>query len=183
MTDKTNDTPEKKSAKGRFFALVSYCKSSEALIQILQTKQKSVRAYALIKHDKDEADPHHHIVIRTNSTWTCQQLAKWFTNAGGEGQNTFCQLVRDREGIVDYLTHEGNEGEKYHYDKSDIIDGGLDDILPAGEASDDSAEILEKYLSGVSVREMVRLYGRDFLYHIASYAAVADIIRKEEGLL
>ena len=163
--------------KGRFFALVTYRTDTEGLVDVLQRKRNSIRAYALIKHDKDDADAHHHAILRMHSTWTCPQVAKWF--ADDSGQNTFVQLVRDRTGIVEYLTHE-NEPDKHHYDKSDIIDGGLDDILPAGESSDDSFEIIEKMLAGYSIRELVRLYGRDFLYHYPCYEAVCNAIRHQE---
>ena len=133
------------TAKGRYFALVSYRTDTDGLVKSIEKKRNSIRAYALIKHDQDEADPHHHMVLRTHSTWSCPQVAKWF--ADDSGQNTFAQLVRDRTGIIDYLTHE-NEPDKHHYDKGDIIDGGLDDILPAGESSDDTYEIVEKLLEG-----------------------------------
>lgn len=167
------------SAKGRYFALVSYRQDTAGLVQAIEKKRNSVRAYAIIKHDRDEADPHHHMVLRTHSTWNCPQVAKWF--ADDSGQNTFAQIVRDRTGIIDYLTHE-NEPDKHHYDKSDIIDGGLDDILPAGEASDDTFEILDKLLEGCSIREMVRLYGRDFLYHLPAYMNAVNLIREQENL-
>lgn len=173
------ETISKTSSKSRYFALVSYRTDTEELIKILQSKQNtSVRAYALIKHDKDENDSHHHIVIRTHSTWTCSQIAKWFMD--DSEQNTFCQIVRDRTGIVDYLTHE-NEKDKYHYDKGDIIDGGLSDILPIGESSDDSYEIINKMLDGTPTRELARLYGKDFIYHINHYIAVINSIRQQEG--
>ena len=164
-------------AKARFFAAVTYRTDTEGLVKVLQSKGNSLRAYALIKHDKDEADAHHHMVLRTHSTWTCPQVAKWFANESG--QNTFVQVVRDRTGIVEYLTHE-NEPDKHHYDKGDIIDGGLDEILPAGECSDDTFEIVEKMLAGYSIRELVRLYGRDFVYHYSSYAAICAAIKGQE---
>lgn len=76
----------------------------------IERKQNSIRAYALIKHDKDEADLHHHMVLRTNSSWTCPAIAKWF--ADDSGQNTFAQIVRDLTGIVDYLTRCTNKNAK-----------------------------------------------------------------------
>lgn len=173
-TEKGTKTP-----RGRFFAAVSYIADTAELCDILQRKTNSIRAYALILHDKDEADLHHHMVIRTHSTWTCPQIAKWFAD-NKDGQNTLVQLVKDRSAIIDYLTHE-NDDDKHRYDKSDIIDGGIDDILPAGETSDDSFEIIEKLLAGTSVREMVRLYGREFVYHYGNYATIANAIREEEN--
>lgn len=165
------------ATNGRYFALVSYRTDTDGLIQTIEKKRNSVRAYALIKHDQDEADTHHHIVLRTNTTWTCPAIAKWF--ADDSGQNTFAQIVRDRTGIIDYLTHE-NEPDKHHYDKNDIIDGGLSDILPAEDSSDDSYEIIEKLLEGYPIRELIRLYGRDFLYHLPAYMTAVNLIRDEE---
>ena len=101
----------------------------------MQSKQSSIRAYAVIKHDKDKTDLHHHMVIRTHSNWTCQQVAKWF-KPNGEEQNTFAQPVIDRNGILEYLTHENEDETKAKYDKSDIIDGGLDDLLPQEDCAD-----------------------------------------------
>ncbi len=164
--------------KSRFFACVSYIPNTDELIEILQTKGKSIRSFALIKHDKEEGELHHHIVIRTHTNWKCLQVAKWFKSP--TGQNTFVQPVRDRQGILDYLTHE-NAPEKYQYDKSDIIDGGLDDLLPACESSDESYEIVEMLIKKTSIRELVRLYGKDFIYHYGSYVAVANAIKEEEG--
>lgn len=170
------------NTRSRFFALVTYRTNTEGLVQTLEGRMNSIRAYALIKHDRDETDPHHHMVLRTHCAWTCPQVAKWFVD--DSGQNTFAQIVHDRQGIIDYLTHENEHAEigKHHYDKSEIIDGGLCDILPAGDSSDDSWEILQSMLDGRSTRELCRMYGRDFIYHYSSYAMVAEVIRNEEGM-
>ena len=168
-----------KAPRSRFFSAVTYITDTAELIDILQRKANSIRAYAVMLHDKDEVDPHHHMVIRTHSTWTCTQISKWFAD-NKNAQNTLVQTVKDRSAIIAYLTHE-NEENKFHYDKSDIIDGGIDDILPAGETSDDSFEIIEKLLAGTSVREMVRLYGREFVYHYGNYSTIANVIREEEN--
>lgn len=162
----------------RFFAIVTYRTDTEKLVDTLTQHAKSIRAYALIKHDKDENDPHHHIVVRTHSSWECVKVANWFK--GDDGQNTFAQPVHDRQGIIDYLTHE-NEPEKHLYDKSEIIDGGLSDLLPATDCADDSSEIVQAMLDGVPVRQLVKLYGRDFIYHYGSYSLIVDAIRREEG--
>ena len=169
------------NTRARFFALVTYRTDTQGLVKTIQDRANSIRAYALIKHDKDETDLHHHMVLRTHCTWTCPQVAKWF--ADDSEQNTFAQIVRDRQGIIDYLTHEHEHAEsgKAHYDKSDIIDGGLSDILPLENVADDSYEIIQAMLEGRSTRDLCRMYGRDFIYHYSSYAMIADVIRKEEG--
>ncbi len=175
-----NQEEKNSPKKSRFFACVSYIPDTETILTVLQSKQKSIRAYAVIKHDKDNADTHHHMVIRTHSNWTCPQVAKWFKTDNTD-QNTFAQPVIDRNGIIEYLTHENEDDTKAKYDKSDIIDGGLDDLLPQEDSADNSYEIITALLNGTSIREMVRLYGRDFVYHYGSYRLLAEDVRNEEG--
>ena len=175
-----NREETKAPKKSRFFACVSYITDTEKILTIMQGKQSSIRAYAVIKHDKDKGDLHHHMVIRTHSNWTCQQVAKWF-KPNGEEQNTFAQPVIDRNGIIEYLTHENEDDTKAKYDKADIIDGGLDDLLPQEDCADNAFEIINAMLNGMSLRELVRLYGRDFVYHYGSYRLLAEDIRDREG--
>lgn len=158
----------------RFFSIVTYIQDTDRVLSMVLSKRTSIRSYAVIKHDHDEADTHHHIVVRTHCTWTAPAVNKWFKDIE-TGQNTFTELVYDRSSIIDYLTHE-NDPDKYHYDKDAVIDGGIDDILPKGETADDTAEIVEKLLQGVSLRELVKLYGKDFVYHYSSYKAIIEDI-------
>lgn len=170
------------TSKSRYFAIVSYIPDTGNIIQIIQSKSKSIRSYAVIKHDKDGGELHHHIVIRTHSTWTPTQITKWFSghkDENGKDINNFVQTVIDRTAIIQYLTHE-NETDKYHYEQSEIIDCGISDILPSGESNDDAFEIIEMLERGTSIREMCRLYGREFIYHYANYMLVIEKIRDEE---
>lgn len=171
-----------KEGKARFFSLVSYL-STEQLAEIMQCKGTSIRAWAMIDHDKDAKEAHRHIVIRTNGSWKPTQVLKWFvgTDERGNACNTFIEVVHDRTAICEYLTHE-NDTDKHHYDQSEIIDHGLCDLLPSSECADDTFEIVEKMVQGVSVRELVRLYGRDFVYHYGNYVAVVNAIKEEELL-
>ena len=171
-----------KDGKARFFSLVSYL-STNQIAEILQRKGTSVRAWAMIDHDKDGKTSHRHVILRTNSSWSLNQLLKWFTGTDAEGNecNTFGEVVRDRTAICEYLTHENDE-DKHHYDHAEIIDHGLCDLLPSSESADDTFEIVEKMTQGVSVRELVRLYGRDFVYHYGNYVAVVNAIKEEEVL-
>ena len=171
---------EEKSAKipkGRHFSIVTYIEDTAELLGILRKKTNSIRAYALIKHDKDEADPHHHIVLRTHSSWTCAAVSKWFKD-NIKKQNTLVQFTLDPEGIIDYLTHEDEE-DGHHYDKADIIDGGLSDLIPREDARDDTQDIIEDMLAKVPTIEMVKKYGRDFIYHIKHYQKVVELIEEE----
>lgn len=171
-----------KEGKARFFAIVSYL-SADKIAEIMQRKGTSVRAWALIDHDRDEKEPHRHLVIRTNTSWTASQIQKWFMGVleFGVAPNTFVEVVHDRTAICEYLTHENEDG-KFKYEQSDIVDHGLCDILPSADCADDTFEIVEKMVQGVSVRELVRLYGRDFVYHYGNYVAVVQAIKEEELL-
>lgn len=169
-------------SKTRYFSLITYATIEENITD-LQKKGTSLNGYALIRHDKDEKEPHNHIVIRTIGTWTPKQIQRWFqghSDTEGRETNVLVEAVHDRTAIVEYLTHE-NDPDKHHYEKSEIIDGGIDKLLPAGETKDDAFEILETLERGTSIREMCRLYGREFIYHYSNYCQILDAMRKEEG--
>ena len=169
--------------RSRKFALVSYIEDTGELLTILQHNGAKIRAYAMIKHDKDEVDPHHHIVLRTYNAFTAKQVACWFNDSptNSTGANTFAQFVEDDQGILDYLTHN-NDPDKHQYAKSDIIDGGLSDLLPKN-SRDDSADIVQDMLDNVSTAMLVRRYGRDFIYHYQQYATIVGLIRSEGQFL
>lgn len=163
--------------KARFFSLVTYL-SEEEIVSVLNNHSSSVVAYAYIYHDRDNVEPHYHLVLRLSSSWTSSAVLKWFK---GFPQNSFIQIVHDRSAIVQYLTHE-NESDKFHYSQSDIVDAGLSDICSSSEADNLGLDIVEDIVSGVPTRELVRRYGRDFIIHSASYFVISDMIMKEEGL-
>ena len=168
--------------RSRYFSLVTYITDTTRIVELIGKKRNSIRAYALIKHDCDSVDVHHHLVIRTHSAWTCPSVCKWFKDTE-TGQNTFAEFIHDTGAIMDYLTHENEVGTGKHiYNKDDIIDGGICDLLPRGDTADDSMAIVEDVLAGVSTREMCKRYGREFIYRFAAFMAVAEQIKEEEGL-
>lgn len=182
MSENAKESKETTKKFSRFFACVSYIPDTDKVIELIQQHSKSIRAFAVIKHDRDETDAHHHFVIRTFSSWECLKVANWFKD--DSGQNTFAQPVHDRQAIIDYLTHEGEFSEetgKHHYDKSEIIDGGLSDLLPKEDCLDDTDEIIEHLLNGTPFRQLVKMYGRSFVFHYAQYALIAQKISEQEG--
>lgn len=167
------------TSKARFFGIVTYLSDTERIVRMIQKKQTSIRAYAIMKHDQDEADPHCHIVLRTHSALTCAQVCNWFKD-DETGQNAFAEFVHDRAGIIDYLTHE-NDPDKHHYSKADIVDGGIDDLLPKGNTDDLTYEILDLLMNGTAIKDLVRMYGKDFLYHIRDYTTAVKMICTQQG--
>ena len=174
------------SRKTRYFSLMTYA-SEKQIQKVIQSHIKSIRAFAFIFHDKDEAEPHHHIIMRTHSTWSSFQIRKWFAGLLDKEKkqiNTFCEPANDLGALEEYLTHSDEESKqkgKHEYSRDDIKDFGLWDMIPRGESYDDSYEILNHLLSGTSYREMVRHYGRKFVYHWGAYSDLADKIRTDEG--
>ena len=130
----------KKPATSRLFAVVTYISDPAQIISIICAKSKQIRSFAYILHDRDEADPHHHLVIRTHNSRTCKEICNWFKD-DINNQNTFAAFVESPEGILSYLTH-ANDPEQTQYDDSEVTDGGIADILTIANAKDATAGFL-----------------------------------------
>ena len=175
-----------KPQKGRFHLIMTY--ASEKQIQdVVLAHQSSIRAWSYIYHDKDEAQPHYHVIFRTYSTWYNTAIEKWFKglkDRSGEHINTFCEKANDLVALEHYLTHDDFESRqkgKYQYPKSAIRDYGLWDIVPRKDSFDDSYDVINDIISGMTVRDLVRRYGRDYVYHRFAYEEIADKIITEDG--
>lgn len=183
---------QKKSPKAykqtRFFSGVTYA-TEKQLKNVLQEHISSLRAFCYIVHDKDEAEPHTHFIIRTHSTWYPKQIERWFSKLKDKKKqpiNTFCEPANDLQALEIYLTHSDEESiakGKHQYDKSEIKDFGLRDIVPKGNSYDSSYEVINDILSGVSFRKLIIKYGRDFVYHWQQYCDLAQEIRNQEGFM
>lgn len=197
MSKKTSDTKKKenleqfsnsqhKSRKSRFFSLTTYA-TEKQIQKVVGDHITSIRAFCYIHHDKDEAEPHFHILMRTHSTWTTAQLARWFSDLKDKEKkpiNTFCEIANDMESLKRYIIHdteESREGGKHQYSLDDIKDYGMTDLAERKDSYDSSYEILLRVLNGANPRDLVRCYGRDYLYHYNCYHEVADKIRNVEG--
>lgn len=175
-----------KPQKGRYHLIMTY--ASEKQIQdVVLAHQSSIRAWSYIYHDKDEAKPHYHVIIRTYSTWYNTAIEKWFKglkDKSGEYINTFCEKANDLVALEQYLTHDDFESQqkgKHRYPKSAIRDYGLWDIVPCKDSFDDSYDVINDIISGMTVRDLVRRYGRDYVYHRFAYEEIADKIITEDG--
>ena len=172
----------------RYFSLISYC-SARDIEKILANHRSSIRAYAYIYHNADEVTPHFHILIRTLSSWKPLALCKWFSacvDDSGAPVNTFCEIASSIDSLVPYILHETEESiadGKHRYDKSEIISYRLFDLKMQTDSFDSSYEVVKAMILGVPARELVRRYGRDYVYHFNAYQAVVDkIVTEEDGL-
>lgn len=175
------------SKKVRAFSVMTYC-TKQQIAEVLGSHNSSIRAYAYIHHDKDEAEPHYHVVFRTFDAWSIPQIEKWwkgFTDEKGEPTNTFVQRATDLHALHEYLTHSDAESKdqgKHQYSPSDIISNGLFDLVPKKDAVDDTYEMLEHMMNGASTKWMVRRYGRAFVYHYSQFIAVKEAMQQDEWM-
>ena len=172
--------------KSRFFSLTTYA-AEKQIQKVVGNHVSSLRALCYIYHDKDEAEPHYHILMRTHSTWTARQIGRWFADlkdAEKKPINTFCETANDMEALKLYILHQDQksiEEGKHRYEVEDIRDYGFSDLAEKKDSYDSSYEILMKVLAGAHPRDLVKYYGRDYLYHHNQYEEVADHIRQVDG--
>ena len=172
--------------KTRFFSLTTYA-TEKQIQKVVGNHISSLRALCYIYHDKDEAEPHYHVLMRTHSTWTARQIGRWFADlkdAEKKPINTFCESAGDMEALKLYVLHQDQksiEEGKHRYEISDLRDYGFHDLAEKKDSYDGSYEILLKVLAGANPRDLVKYYGRDYLYHYNQYMEVAELIRRLEG--
>lgn len=187
MKEKPNNPCEFIIKKSRYFSLSSYA-TEKQIMKIMRKHVSSIRAFCYIHHNKEEAEPHYHVLLRTHSTWTVAQIARWFEllkDEEGKYINTFVEYANDMEGLKVYILHADKksiEAGKPLYDKSDIVDYGYNDLTDRKCSCDNSYEIMQRMLLGENPRSLLRKYGRDFLYHISAYYDCLDRIRDYEGV-
>ena len=190
--------------KVRELFLISYLPSADIINDIIDKKIKSIKSYAFIYHDKDiylndilndkneilhkKGDfkvPHFHIYLRFKTNREPEEIKRWFMpkeliDENGLPYNCLSQKVKCSVACIDYLTHK-NEPEKYQYSENDIVSYNIDSVLE-NDAIDNSIDIVEDMLTGFSTRELVKRYGRDFIYHYSSYSAIVAKIKFEDAI-
>lgn len=146
---------------------------------------ENVRYFAYIVHDKDklengEPKPKHiHLAVCLNSARTLQQIAMRFTDITQNAGNAFGQPTRSNKAIIEYFTHQ-NEPEKYQYAEDKIVSNNIDYFKNDETDEDNTYMIVEDIIKGKPLRELIKLYGRELLYHYTQFKDVAnDIIQQE----
>lgn len=187
--------------KSKEFFLVSYL-PHDVIQNILDTKLKQIDKYAYILHDKDVYDkdvvndvgdvlhcvgevkaPHTHIFLKLFESRDSGEIQRWFTReVDGVRQNCFLERVHNRIGCIAYLTHRTKKSQhKYQYDLDLVKSFNLDGTELDGDCVDNSLDIIEDILNNVPLREMVRRYGKQFIYQYKAYTEMAFNIRKQEN--
>lgn len=155
------------------WSLVTY-----ASIEEIQKVCERALHYAYILHDRDDCEPHRHVLLVFRSQRTLSAIRKDIASE----QNTNGQKMRDICAAYRYLTHE-EKSDKQLYQDSDIV---CDDVsfwqnLKEDDSEDyDTDHMLDDIICGKSFRELARLYGRDFMKNHRSYTEFAEIVYKQE---
>lgn len=176
----------KSEKKSRNLSLISYV-SKEHLEKCLALHKDSIRGYAYILHDKDDEIPHFHILLKLYSSWNPLQVCQWFKgyfNDEGLEQNTLGECISDTNSIVDYITHSDDKSRaegKHQYQLNEIVDNGLFLFKDEKPSVDNTFEILMRMKSGTPYLYLVKVYGRDFVYHFNQYRDLLDAIKEQES--
>lgn len=184
--------------------LVSYLPTLEEVQKVLDNKAKQIVSYAYIMHDKDfynddviDKDtgecihikgeikpPHIHIYLRLVNNRDVGEIRRWFESTDENGQKINClsRVVRDRVSCINYLTHNTKASkDKYQYSVEDVISYNvdhIDDDMPV----DSTFYIVEDMLKGMPKLELLKKYGRDFLYHYNNYVQFVKDLNNENWL-
>lgn len=184
--------------------LVSYLPTLEDVQKVLDNKAKQIVSYAYIMHDKDfytddviDKDtgdvlhvkgelkpPHIHIYLRLVNNRDVGEIRRWFESSDENGQKINClsRVVRDRVSCINYLIHNTKASkDKYQYPVEDVVSYNvehIDDDMPV----DSTFYIVEDMLKGIPKMELLKKYGRDFLYHYQNYVQFVKDLNSEQWM-
>lgn len=179
--------------RGKVFDIVTYL-PLHYVLNILNSAKTMCENYILIKHDKADdlfdketgliGKDHIHIVFMSYARRRASRLVKLFNTTQImrlENQN---QLV----GSVLYLTHSTEncirEG-KVKYESERLITNNhnfFSKLSYVRHTQDNALEVIDRINFGLPYRDLVALYGRDFVFHYRQYADMALEIYKQEQL-
>lgn len=173
--------------RSRNFSLISYIDNEDKLKNILFSKT-NIAYYAYIYHDKDiyedgtPKEPHFHIALILRCARDIDCVCNYFRVEDKNGLKVNClgQITHSNKDICVYFTHI-NEPDKYQYDFNDVKSNNVNKFLIDNQ-EDVCILIIDDILKGVTTYEMVKRYGKEFVYRYNNYKAiVTDIIIEKEN--
>lgn len=135
--------------------------------------------YVYIYHDKDDNEPHYHVLIALKNAKTFSALRSYCSGL----QNFFAEPVRDKFACFRYLTHK-DDPDKFQYDDSCLISNDIkywQNLSDAPVASDGelALSMLHDIIDRKPFSYMVLTYGRDYLKNKRTYEECASCLRFE----
>ena len=168
----------KKNNRGkRAYSLICYFTSNEEVFTALNTIN-DLQKFAFIYHDRDTTTPHYHIVIITANTHSMTSIQKRFINET-TATNCLIEPLLTPQGIYDYMTHSHNV-DKYQYSYDDIVSNDKDYFATAEKINDICVDIVTAMLHNVSKYELVKLYGKHFVYNYRNFLYLVNDIKDEQ---
>ena len=153
--------------KSRNWSCITY---TEDFKQILAETQH----YAWIYHNKDEKEPHYHVILRFKNPKTVTTVKKLLK--GNSDQNVLAQPVVSLKGAYEYLLHQ-NEENKYKYQEEERHTDN-NEFFEA-ETETKAVQIVLDIVNGKSYQELMQEYGRELIINYEKYEKYADKVREE----
>lgn len=137
--------------------------------------------YAFIRHlpDSDSGVEHIHCCLYFNSPVRFSAVRDLLTDFSSNAGNCFAEKLLSRRAMVfSYFIHSADR-DKIHYSIDDICSDDLQfwDFEPTISDRDKSFEILNRLLRGDKYFDLVRDYGKDFVYHVNQFDFILDKIK------
>lgn len=176
--------------RSKWFDIVTYLSTEDVELYL---SGLSSFAYAYITHDNPEdlldketghlKKVHTHIVLCLNERSRASRFVRMFNTTEIRVISTTNQL----DGSFKYLTHESKNAikqVKVKYENSKLKGFNLELFynLQSIEVSNNTLDIIDGLICGLSFRELVARYGKDFVYHYEQYRIMAKKIAIEENL-
>lgn len=173
-------------SKTRTICSVTYGTEEDIKKLIEYEKKFNLQAVAYILHDKEESEKHYHIIWRFENPRIENCIKKDYEYIGVK-QNCFPNKCKSIYKAYRYLTHE-DEKNKPKYEEKEIKGVNIEYIkqlaqesAPKEQKEDSAMQIIDDIIDGISIRDMVTKYGRDFVINIGKYEYVAQLINHEEN--
>lgn len=159
------------SVRSRSWFFLLYDKPTDCFSSLLSQCQH----YCYIYHDKDEAEPHYHLIVLLPFAKTLSACLSYFTGT----QNCFGEPIIDRYACFKYLLHSDVIGKAQYTSDCLVSDDisyfqHLDPNNSCSESGEKTLALLEDICSKVPFREMVLRYGRDYVLHYDVYVQAAS---------
>lgn len=168
--------------KSRNFALILY--SEEQIEKGLIEYAEMIKNYAYIFH-KGEGDientkkDHYHMILKLKNAFLSTSVSKWFST---DEDKAFAIIVDRPKNYFQYMLHQTEksiEDGKIKYDISDVKSNDVN--FWTGEEIDSLQMAVFDMLDGMTTRELVAKYGRDFIIHYSSIREVVRAIALQES--
>lgn len=194
--DNATNGGKRKVPRDRKFSLVSYIPPER--IKSFLERSEWVQHWAMCTHNRDVLsdgsikETHTHIVLYTYNAHTSSAMRKIFNRYATsivqndeEPQNTLVQVASDMVSAYRYLIHADDPrkvqyelheriADDYSYWSSLEQSSGYNDVL-----ANSGKKMLDDLLAGTSSYEMVRRYGKEYIYHAKQYREMVETIYTE----